>query len=51
MGDENLLHILSLREIKRATELKTAQTNYYNAIYEMLIAKIDYQKATGTLVK
>jgi hypothetical protein len=24
MGDENLLHILSLREIKRATELKTA---------------------------
>lgn len=37
--------------INAETELKTAQTNYYNAIYEMLIAKIDYQKATGTLVK
>ena len=31
--------------------LKEAQTNYFNAIYDMLVSKIDYQKATGTLVK
>jgi outer membrane protein TolC len=33
------------------TSLKEAQTNYFNAVYDMLVAKIDYQKATGTLVK
>ncbi|MGZ4090567.1 MAG: TolC family protein, partial [Bacteroidia bacterium] len=33
------------------TSLKEAQTNYYNAVYDMLVAKIDYQKAIGTLVK
>jgi outer membrane protein len=33
------------------TSLKEAQTNYYNAIYDMIVAKIDYQKAIGTLVK
>jgi outer membrane protein TolC len=33
------------------TALKEAQTNYYNALYEALIAKIDYDKAMGTLVK
>lgn len=31
--------------------LKQAQTNYYNALYEALIAKIDMQKALGTLLK
>ena len=30
--------------------LKQAQTNYYNALYEALIAKIDMQKALGTLI-
>lgn len=33
------------------TSLKEAQTNYYNAVYDMIVAKIDYQKATGTLIK
>lgn len=33
------------------TALKEAQTNYLNALYDMVVAKIDYQKATGTLVK
>jgi outer membrane protein len=31
------------------TTLKEARTNYYNALYDMLVAKIDYQKAIGTL--
>ncbi len=33
------------------SSLKEAQTNYYNSVYDMLVAKIDYQKAIGTLVK
>lgn len=33
------------------TSLKEAQTNYYNAVYDLLVAKIDYLRATGTLVK
>ncbi len=33
------------------TSLTESQTNYYNALYDMLIARIDYMKATGTLVK
>lgn len=37
--------------INAETALKEAQTNYYNAVYDMLVYKIDYQKATGTLVK
>ena len=31
------------------TEFKVAQNNYYGALYDAIIAKIDYQKATGTL--
>lgn len=31
--------------------LKESQTNYYNSVYDMLVAEIDYKKATGTLVK
>lgn len=30
-------------------ELKTAQNNYYGALYDAIIAKIDYLKATGKL--
>lgn len=41
----------NLEIVNAESSLKEAQTNYYNAIYEMLIARIDYQKATGTLVK
>jgi outer membrane protein len=32
-------------------DLRTAETNYFNSLYDLIIAKIDYQKATGTLVK
>ncbi|MFI5141321.1 MAG: TolC family protein [Bacteroidia bacterium] len=32
-------------------DLRTAETNFYNSLYDLVIAKIDYQKATGTLVK
>lgn len=28
---------------------KEAQTNYFNAVYNVLLAKIEYQKSTGTL--
>lgn len=31
--------------------LKEAQTNYYNALYDVVIAKIDLQRALGTLVQ
>lgn len=31
------------------TELKTAQTNYYAALYDAIIAKTDYLKAAGKL--
>ena len=31
------------------TELKTAQTNYYSALYDAIVAKIDFQKASGKL--
>lgn len=37
-------------EITQAqTEMKTAQTNYINALYSAVIAKIDFLKATGKL--
>lgn len=31
------------------TDLKTAQTNYINALYDAIIAKVDFLKATGKL--
>lgn len=31
------------------TDLKTAQTNYITALYDAIVAKIDFQKATGRL--
>lgn len=31
------------------TDLKTAQTNYINALYDAIIARIDFLKATGKL--
>ncbi len=40
----------SNQEIYNAqTELKVAQTNYYSALYDAVIAKIDYLKAVGRL--
>lgn len=41
----------NLEIVNAETSLKEAQTNYYNALFDMIVAKIDYQKATGTLVK
>ncbi len=40
----------SSSEINTAqVDLKTAQTNYINALYEAVIAKVDFLKATGKL--
>ncbi len=40
----------SQTEINTAqTDLKTAQTNYITALYEAIIAKVDFLKATGKL--
>ncbi|MEZ5046518.1 MAG: TolC family protein [Chitinophagaceae bacterium] len=33
--------------IQAETALKEAQTNYYNSLYEAMIAKIDFQKSLG----
>ena len=41
----------NLEIVMAQTSLKEAQTNYFNAVYDILVAKIDYQKATGTLIK
>jgi outer membrane protein len=41
----------NLEVVTAETELRQAQTNYYSSIYEVLIAKVDLQKATGTLSK
>lgn len=40
----------SNQEIYNAqTELKVAQNNYYGALYDAIISKIDFLKATGKL--
>ncbi len=41
----------NLEVINAQTSLKEAETNYFNAVYDMLVNKVDYLKATGTLVK
>jgi len=38
----------NLEVINAQTSLKEAQTNYFNALYEAVIAKVDYDKAMGT---
>ncbi len=35
--------------IDAETSLKESQINYYDAVYEYQIAKVEYQKATGTI--
>jgi outer membrane protein TolC len=37
----------SLEIVQSETELKNAQINYLNALYELVLAKIDYQKSLG----
>lgn len=41
----------NLEVINAQTSLKEAQTNFFNTVYDMLVYKIDYQKAAGTLIK
>jgi outer membrane protein len=40
----------NLEVVTAETELRQAQTNYYAAIYDALIAKVNLEKATGTLL-
>lgn len=39
----------NLEVINAETSLKEAETNYYSSLYDVLISKIDYAKATGSL--
>ncbi|MCB2409416.1 TolC family protein [Hymenobacter lucidus] len=39
----------NLEVVTAETELRAAQTNYYAAIYDVLVAKVDRDKATGEL--
>jgi len=41
----------NLEVINAQTALKEAQTNYFNALYDAVIAKVEYDKATGQLTK
>jgi len=41
----------NLEVLNAETSLKEAETNYYSALYDALIAKTDYAKARGTVIK
>lgn len=41
----------NLEVINAQTSLKESQTNYFNAVYDMMVYKVDYLKAIGSLVK
>ncbi|HET6991565.1 MAG TPA: TolC family protein, partial [Bacteroidia bacterium] len=41
----------NLEVINAQTSLKEAQTNYFNALYDAVIAKVEYDKSIGTLTK
>lgn len=41
----------NLDMVDAENSFKTAQINYYNAVYDALIALIEYEKAVGNLVK
>jgi outer membrane protein len=41
----------NLEVLNSETALKEAQTNYYNALYDALIAKVEYEKASGAITK
>ncbi|MBL0913892.1 MAG: TolC family protein, partial [Bacteroidia bacterium] len=38
-----------LEVITAETDLRTARINYYNALYQLLSAKVDVQKAMGQI--
>jgi outer membrane protein TolC len=40
----------NLAVIEADNAFKTAQTNYFTALYEALLAKVDYEKALGILL-
>ncbi|MCW3086304.1 MAG: outer rane efflux protein [Bacteroidetes bacterium] len=41
----------NLEMVTAETTLKEAQTNYYNALFDAIVSKIDFDKANGTLIK
>jgi outer membrane protein len=41
----------NLEVLDAETSLREAQTNYYNALFDALVAKVDFEKAKGTLIK
>jgi outer membrane protein TolC len=41
----------NLEVMNAETSLKESQTNYLSALYDALISKVDYDKATGSLIK
>jgi outer membrane protein len=41
----------NIEVINAETSYKEAQTNYYNAVYDLVVGQIEYQKAIGTLYK
>jgi outer membrane protein len=40
----------NLEVLNAETSLKEAQTNYFSALYDAYIAKVNFEKATGTLI-
>ncbi|HEX8531380.1 MAG TPA: TolC family protein, partial [Cytophagales bacterium] len=41
----------NLEVVTAVADYREAETNYYTALYDALIARVDYQKATGTLLQ
>jgi outer membrane protein len=41
----------NLEVVTAESALRESEANYFNAVYNMLVAKLDYQKAIGALVK
>jgi outer membrane protein TolC len=41
----------NLEVVEAETALKEAETNYYNALYDALIAKVDLKKSLGALIE
>jgi outer membrane protein TolC len=41
----------TLEMMQAETELRTANNNYMNAIYDLVLSKIEFQHATGNPIK
>ena len=41
----------SIDVIDAEAALKEAQTNYYTALFDAIVARLDYDAAQGTLIK